>query len=206
MQRRVLIACLALLAFCGWAGTPMRSIAADVQAASMFVEELGKDAITTLGKPNLTRTEARQEFRRLFTTGFDVPWIARFVLARHWRRATAGQKQEFLELFEQLVVETYATQFSDYNGENFRIVEAVERGTLGDVFVTTEIFFEDGPATRVDWVVREQDGEMKIIDVVVEGISMGITQRQEFASVIQRQGGRFDGLLDVLRRKVASVQ
>ena len=49
--------------------------------------------------------------------------------------------------------------------------------------------------TTIDWRVRQQDGKMGVIDVIVEGISLSVTQRQEYASVIQNSGGQIDGLL-----------
>ena len=58
-----------------------------------------------------------------------------------------------------------------------------------------------GTTARIEWCVRGKPGNYKIIDVVVEGVSMAITQRSEFASVIQRGGGEFNSLLAQLRKR-----
>ena len=71
-----------------------------------------------------------------------------------------------------------------------------------DSMVTTQIVRPNGPPVNVSWRVRKSGSDYKIIDVVVENVSMGVTQRQEFASVIEQNGGRVDGLIQALRQKV----
>ncbi len=200
---RALVVCGLLSFGLSW-GAP-DAAAADPAAAAAFVERLGNQAIETLAKPSLGPDEAKRRFRALFRDGFDLPWISRFVLARYWRVATAAQRAEFVDLFEKLIIETYSLRFSEYSGETMRIVSAQPRGRRGDVFVDTEIRRPGGPAVGVEWVVRGTRDGLKIIDIIVEQVSMGVTQRQEFASVIQRQGGRVEALLELLRGKVGSA-
>ena len=74
-----------------------------------------------------------------------------------------------------------------------------------DVFVATEVTPGNGPPVNVEWRVRERDGTLGIIDVVVEGVSMSVTQRQEFGSAIQAKGGNMDAFLQTLREKNAAL-
>ena len=67
--------------------------------------------------------------------------------------------------------------------------------------MTTEIVRPNGPPVRVDWRVRKNGETLKVVDVIAEGISMLITQRDEFAAVIQNSGGKVDALIDRLRRR-----
>ena len=100
------------------------------------------------------------------------------------------------------MVETYANRFVDYAGETFKITGATPAGD-SDTMVSTQVVRPSGPPVNVEWRVRSRDGSHKIIDVVVEGVSMGVTQRSEFASVIQSNGGRIAGLIDALRQRVS---
>ena len=72
--------------------------------------------------------------------------------------------------------------------------------------VSSEIVRPNGaPPAKVDWLLTEHDGAYKISDVIVEGVSMAVTQRSEFASVIQRHGGQVEGLITALRQKTESA-
>jgi phospholipid transport system substrate-binding protein len=79
-------------------------------------------------------------------------------------------------------------------------------GQDGDVVATLEASLPGKPAARFDVRMRREATAFKIFDVVVEGISMGVTQRDDFSAVIQRNGGKVEGLLASLREKTKSVQ
>ncbi len=204
LTRRHFVACAALLAVSGWAGhtlvTPAAAQSAD-QGASAFIQKLGNDAIATFSDKSLSRDQALQRFRTLLYAGFDVPYIGRWVLGRYWNSANEAQRAEYQKLFEQLIVNTYAERFIEYSGETFKIAGTSPAGE-SDTLVTTQIVRPNGPPINVSWRVRKTPGDYKIIDVVVENVSMGVTQRQEFASVVEQNGGRIDGLIQALRQKV----
>lgn len=198
MVRRYLTTSFAVVLAACLVSTP--SSRAEVDNPAGFVERLGVEAIEMLADPALTERERTSEFRRILVAAFDLPTIARFVLGRHWRRATTEERQEFQSLLEDYIVTTYAARLGRYRGETLAVGEA--RGECeGDILVASEIIPREGLTVRVDWRVRGEPGSYKIIDVVVEGISMVITQRSAFASVIQRSGGRVSGLLSELRKK-----
>lgn len=170
-----------------------------------FIQNLGDEALAQLAG-NVTPEERDANFRRLFNENFDVPGIGRFVLGRYWNSATPAEREEFLKLFEDLIVQYYSGRFRDYSGETFRIGEVrADRPGFYTVH-STVVLPRSTDAVRVDWRVRETDGSYKIIDVMVEGVSMAVTQRAEFASVIQSRGGKLAGLLDALRAKTGRVQ
>ncbi len=173
---------------------------ADSDRPHIFIETLGSEVIEMLSDPVLSEEDRVAEFRRLLVNGFDLRTIGRFILGRYWRRATPAERHEFEQLFEDYIVATYAARLGRYQGETLS-VGATRNDGKGDILVSTKIVPREGPAARVEWRVRAQAGSYKIIDVVVEGVSMAITQRSEFASVIQRSGGQIAGLLAELRKK-----
>ena len=165
------------------------------QDAAAFVQTLGNKTLDIINKKP-SPAERDKQFRSILHEGFDMEALSRFVLAQHWRTATDAQKQEFVKLFEDYIVTAYGARFADYTGENFKVTGQRPEGE--STLVTSQIVRPQGGApVRVDWRV----GKGKITDVVVEGISLIVTQRQEFSSVIQRNGGQLDGLLKLLREK-----
>ena len=199
MVRRRLATSVAVLLVACLVST--QSLHADVERPDDFIRKLGGDAIEMLADPVLSERERAAEFRRILVSAFDLRTIARFVLGRYWRRATQDERREFESLLEDYIVEIYVARLGRYGGESLA-VGAVHGEDNGDVFVATEIIPPDGSPVRVEWRVRGEPGNYKIIDVVVEGVSMVITQRSAIASVIQRSGGQVSGLLRELRKKV----
>lgn len=207
------IVAMALLLATGVLATPLSSYAQESGAksgiaatpAGHFIQDLGEKAVSILGNKTMTPADRDHAFRKMLRDSFDLTTIGRFVIGRNWLAATPAQQQEYMKLFEALVVKTYSDRFALYTGEGFHVT-AVQAEGDSDFVVNSEITHPDGsPATSVDWRLRQKDGKLGIVDVIVEGVSMRITQRQEYASVIERNGGNIDGLLEVMRQRLNGV-
>lgn len=199
MRRSLLTGLFILFANASIAATPMVNPA----DAVAFMNQLWDRAVEVLNnKTDPSFREAR--FRELFHTDFDCPGIARFVLGRYWRTASEEEQQEFVKLFEDYVVFVYTARLSNFGGEALKV-----RGSRGDgdgVIVSTDVISPGGASPmKIDWRLVTENGTYKISDVIVEGISMMATQRSEFASVVQRNGGQVRGLIAMMREKTASA-
>ncbi len=175
-----------------------------VDGARVFITELAERANTLLVDDSMTPRERNDRFRSMFKESFDVPEVARFVLGRYWRKAKANEREEYLRLFEELVVGTWAPRFADYDKDKFTIV-----GTRAEkpdfARVSSVLSFGESDSIRVDWWIGRQGDTYRIVDIVVEGVSMRITHRSEFGSVIRSNGGRLEGLLQALRKKTKQL-
>ena len=169
-----------------------------------FIRTIGKEAIESLTAKDLTESERQRRFRKLLNRAFDMRTIARFTLGRYWRLASKKQREEYVALFEDFIVQAYASRFGKYSGETFK-VGRVRVVNDRDRLVESEIERNGQPPVRIHWRVRG-NGKYKIVDVVVEGVSMGITQRDEFAAVIRNNGGKIEGLLTALRKKTSRAR
>jgi phospholipid transport system substrate-binding protein len=176
---------------------------AGAQDARAFVANLGNQAIQVLG-PSVSPAQRVARFRQLFQNDFDVPGIGQFVLGRYWRTASPEEQQEFLRLFQEYIVQAYAARLGEYGGEPFRVLGSRPAGD--ETVVTSQIDRPNAGRILVDWYLTSRGGALKITDVYVGGVSMKVTQRDEFASVIQRNGGRVDALMAQLRQRIASVR
>jgi phospholipid transport system substrate-binding protein len=195
-KRLLLVLCVGCVAL----GSGGVAEGADPADAGVFVQTMADKAIVTLTGHDIDREERIVRFRELLKDYFDVRTIARWVLGRHWKDATDDQRREYLALFEDLIVATYIDRFANYAGERFAVTQALTAAG-GDILVNSEITRpEGGDPLNVGWRVREREGRLRIIDVMVDGMSMGQTQRSEFASVIRRSGGSVEGLLVELRK------
>jgi phospholipid transport system substrate-binding protein len=202
LARRLLLAALLLATGAGPGMAAAPSDGTNTPAVA-FMNKLWSRAIDVLN--NKTPVAARQaQFRELFHNDFDCPGIARFVLGRYWRSASPEEQKEFLKLFEDYVVFVYTTRLSDFGGEQFKV--SGSRRDQDAVIVSTDVISPGAPQPlKIDWRLVNDDGAFKIADVIVEGVSMMVTQRSEFASVIQRHGGQVQNLLNLMREKTASA-
>jgi phospholipid transport system substrate-binding protein len=202
IRRTFLLAVFALMF--AMASKPMHAHAENTGLkAEEFISGLADQAIQALTTPGITKDERQNRFRAMLHDNFAIKTIARWVLGRHWKKATKEEKVEYLALFEEMLITTYVDRFSSYSGENLKVVKSMVNNPK-DALVFSEIGRQGTPPLHVDWRVRTSDSmTFKIIDVMVEGVSMGQTQRSEFASVIRQNGGKVEGLLAVLRERVS---
>lgn len=180
------------------AGLP-RLAFAQADGASAFIEDMAKRAIGILQAGGAATAQGKAQFTQILNQGFDLPTIGRFVLGRYWNSATPDQQREYMDLFERMIVETYSRRFQNYQGETLAVKGT--RAVGNDTLVATEIRQKDGPPIQVDWRVRPAGGSYKVVDVIVARVSMSVTQRDEFASVIAQNGGNIDGLLQAMRQR-----
>lgn len=178
---------------------PVRATQTDPAA---FVDGLVQQALTTLNNPQMSDAERQQRFSTLLQAGFDIPRIARFVLGRYWLSASDQDRNQFSHLFAQWVVRTYASRFKDYSGETVKVTGARVESPISYV-VSSQILHPNGaPPTTIYWHVDKTGDGLKIVDVEVEGVSMALTEREEIASAIQRNGGTVAGLNQQLKQRL----
>jgi phospholipid transport system substrate-binding protein len=139
----------------------------------------------------------------LIRRGFDLDLTSQLVLGKYWNRASQAHRQAFKELFAHHLVLSYSRHLKAYRVETLKIVSRNPVGK-GDFLVETRVegTRERDPANPV-WRLRWRDGGFKIIDVQVDGISLALTERSQFGSVIRRNG--IDGMLSALRKQVSGA-
>lgn len=179
--------------------TEVAADAETAQAAFKFVQSTAENGLKFLSNPKSGEAEKKAEFRKLLDTSFDLDTIGRFALGRYWNTATPTQQKNYLVQFRRMVVDVYASRFGDYKGQKFE-AKSFRSISESDTLVTSFIKPADGGQDiQVDWRVRSKGGKFKIVDVLVAGVSMSVTQRSDFSSVIQRGGGNIDVLIDHLK-------
>lgn len=169
-------------------------------SAEAFIQRLGNQTLTILDEP-VPPEQRLQSLKQLLDQSTDLELIARLVLGRYWREASAAQQEEYVRLFKELVMQTMAERFSWYTGETFEITSAKPVDDR-DTMVATRILRPSGkPPILVEWRVRQSENGYLLIDILAEGVSLVVTQRSEAAEVISQRG--MDGLLADLRARIA---
>jgi len=191
----------AAIVFAAFGRMPAGS-ATELQQAETFINDLGVKLATILSATDSAPADREQDLRELMGAGIGFSVIGRFVLGRTWRKATPEQRETYQEMFKLYVVSTYTRRFSSYRDVAFKIIKSRKAGK-SDAIVKTALKRPDAKDIHADWRVRSVNGDPKIVDVMIEGISMAVTQRQDFAAVVKKSG--IDGLLENLRGQTATT-
>jgi phospholipid transport system substrate-binding protein len=195
MRRRRLILAAGLLLLSAIGLEPRRAWAEDAQS---LVSDFGGKTITLILDARLAPADRERQFRTLVDRYFDMPAIAGFVLARYWKSVGDTERAEFINALEGHIVQAYIGRFKDYAGETFTVKPG--RQQKDSTMVPSSIVRMDGsPPLPVDWTVQDSPTGLRIRDVSVSGVSMALTYRDEFSSVVQRNNGRVGPLITALR-------
>ena len=200
----VRFALLVLVLMGGLSAEARAQVAPDT--ATALIRQLGDETLAILDDTATPQSDQIADMRAVFRRYFAVPSIGQFVLSRHWRRATPEQRAEYLRLFEDLIVYGYAQRFGGYAGERLEITGA-RPSPGGATTVQSRVVSPDrARSVAVNWQVEMVDGQPQITDVVVEGVSLKLTQRSDFSAAIKQQGGDVGRLIALLRDKTQTLK
>jgi phospholipid transport system substrate-binding protein len=180
---------------------------ADAEAA---VHDLAAQIWQSLGRADLGEQDRIDAIATMLADATDVELLSRLVLARYWQRLDDGQKARYQALFRDVVMRSFASRLNQYAKdakgpleERFTITSSAPAGKQ-DVLVRSRVRPQSGGTLAVDWRLRDGDDGPVIIDVIIEGVSLLVSQRSEFAAVIERSD--MEGLLAELQARASSTR
>jgi len=172
---------------------------ANFEAEEKFVSNFADNAISILGNENLDINQKNLQFTDLVMSSIDMNLISKFVLSKYWNAASQEQRDVYVKAFEEYFISSYANKLDQYSGEKIVIVSSDAAKKF--VIVKSNIV-RDGADTlkiELDWRLLTRDGQTKIIDLSIEGISLIVAQREEFQSYLSNNDGDLDALINKLR-------
>ncbi|MGI9128591.1 MAG: MlaC/ttg2D family ABC transporter substrate-binding protein [Roseomonas sp.] len=199
LPRRLLLAGLA-----GFAIAPAHAQQMDITRATAFVNKAGQDLVNAINDQRLNQTQRREKVASILRNAIDIDGTGRFILGRYVRQASPAELQDYLKLFDEIIIRNLSSRFGEYRGVKFSLGRSQQR-TEEDALVSTLVERPNTPAFTLDWRVAEINGQPKVVDVIAEGTSLRLTTRSEYAAVIQRNGGRVAALLDAMRGQIAQL-
>jgi phospholipid transport system substrate-binding protein len=199
LSRRLLLAGLA-----GFTSSSARAQQMDITRATAFVNKAGQDLVNAINDQRLNQTQRRDKVASVLRNAIDIEGTGRFILGRYVRQASPAELQDYLKLFDEIIIRNLSSRFGEYRGVKFSLGRSQQR-TEEDALVSTQVERPNTPAFTLDWRVAEINGQPKVVDVIAEGTSLRLTTRSEYAAVIQRNGGRVAALLDAMRGQIAQL-
>jgi phospholipid transport system substrate-binding protein len=176
----------------------------DIGRAANFIQTTGQELVAAINDQTRDLAARRQQVAAVLRRAVDVEGVGRFILGRWWRTASPQEQREYLRLFEETLIRNLSSRFGEYQGVRFGLGRSQQR-TGDDVLVNTIIEQPNSAPFSLDWRVGEVGGQPRVVDVIAEGTSLRLTQRSEYSSVIQRNNGSVQALLDAMRGQIQAL-
>ena len=161
-----------------------------------FVSNFADEAIEILSDEVISENEKTSRFTDLVMNAIDLNLVSKFVLAKAWKDSTNEQKEKYLNAFKNYFINSYANKLDQYSGEKVQVVGSEVAGKY--VIVESNIVREGTDTLKINlkWRLVNRDGDIKIIDLNIEGISLVIAQREEFQSFLANNNNDIEKLID----------
>ena len=201
IHRRVFLKIAAVSALIMASPLSVRAVLAQADdQATDFIKRLAERLVAVVNGPGSVSAK-RAAMREVIDRNVDVEAVGRFCLGRFWNTATPEERQEYLRLFHDVLVNSINSHLGEYAGVRItlgRTVPGDEQSTVASV-----VERPNNPPAEVKWVVRVSSGEPKLIDVVAEGTSMRLTQREDYASYLVHNGSNVQKLIAAMKQQLA---
>ena len=173
--------------------SPMGLIHSGTEKALQILHESQRGQAPTL-------RQWKDEILGIVAEYFNFDEMAKRALGRPWKDQPPDKRKEYVQLFKQLLFNTYINRLENYTGSNERVFYDSEKLDGEFALVKTHILYQGNNNIEIDYRLHRDEGQWKVYDVVVEGVSFVDNYRGQFASILTNES--FDSLLKRLRRKV----
>ena len=168
--------------------------------ALAFIDKTGQELSGAVNGNGSTKDKAAA-LQAIIDRSVDVSSVGRFCLGRFWRLATPAEQAEYIELFHRVLVQNITGKVGDYQGVTIVAQRTAQRED--GVAVTTTVTRPNSAPNRVDWLVGTETGTPKIVDVIAEGTSLRLTQRNDYAAFLSRNNNSVAALITALKQQVS---
>jgi phospholipid transport system substrate-binding protein len=195
MNRRHFLTIAAILAL-----RPLSVHAQSTDKATAFVKMTGDRLVAVVNGPG-SASSKRTAMTQIINSDVDVDGIGRFCLGRFWKQASPEQQKQYLTLFHEVLVTNITSKLGEYQGVTFAMGRSKPQDE--EAVVSTTVVRPNNAPTAVDWIIATPATLPRIIDVVAEGTSLRLTQRQDYASYLSHNNNNIDALIAAMKNQIS---
>ena len=173
--------------------SPVAAFAFDTNDAQALTQDIADDVLSYIDA-EISAGAKKERFRQTMNRVADVRTIARFALGVSWRSATEAQQVAYVTAFEEYAANKYGRQFDEFESSGIEVGSALDAGRKG-IVVNSRVVRPGQPAVAVEWQFSDRSGKPLLVDIIVEGISLLTTERQEIGARLDARGGDIDKLI-----------
>ncbi len=173
---------------------------ANAQDPAKFIEGITLEASNIL-KKNIEKAQKMDQLIELAKNNVDIEGIGKYTLGKHKKNISETQLQEYEKLFYQYFLKSFSSRLSEYSDPKIDVLSQKYINKKYTMVSSILVGDEKRPEIKIDWRVYTKNPDFPLIrDLIIEGLSLARTQREEFNSVIQSADGDINVLFENLRK------
>jgi len=173
-------------------------------SATQVVENLHVELLAVMRQADGLGYKGRYErLAPVVNSSYDLPFIAKTVVGRYWKKFSPEEKSEFVVTFTKLSIATYADRFDGYSGERFKTISEGELQS-GRFLVKTVLVKSSGEKVELDYILHQHSDEWRIINVIAQGVSDLSLKRADYTSYLKKNS--FEDLLSKINQKIKDYE
>ena len=171
----------------------------------IFIQELVDDAIKTLGDKSLTINEKNEVVKKIATENVDIKALGLYTLGKIRKNLDESTIDKYQDLFEKYFLKSLTSRLTDYSSQKFQVLESEQKSSNYTIVKSKIAESVKSPEIKVDWRVYTKNPQKPLIrDLIVEGLSLARTQKEEFASILNSNNNDINILINKLQEFVSN--
>jgi|TARA_B110000037_G_scaffold214344_1_gene270102 phospholipid transport system substrate-binding protein len=166
----------------------------------VFVQSTVNRAAKTLSG-NFTKEERIQKLKEIASDTVDIKGLGNYTLGSYRKNISDEQIKQYRILFRQYFLKSFSSRLAEYSNPEIEVVSKTKKNENYTMVSSILVSTEQRPEVKIDWIIYTKNPENpKIRDLIIEGLSLARTQREEFSSIIQSNDGDINALFDNLKK------
>ena len=150
-----------------------------------FVKELVEDAIKTLGDKTIARADKNKKIEEIALNNVDIEALGMYTLGEIRKSLDSETIKKYQELFEKYFLKSLTSRLTDYSNQKFEVLSSDQKSDNYNIVSSRLVESASQPEIKIDWRIYTKDPSKPLIrDLIVEGLSLARTQKEEFASIL----------------------
>lgn len=151
----------------------------------LFVEELVDDAIKTLSNKSISKADKNKKIEEIALANVDIDALGMYTLGDVRKSLDENNLKKYKTLFEKYFLKSLTSRLTDYSSQKFEVLSADQKSDNYNIVSSRIVESASQPEIKIDWRIYTKDPSKPLIrDLIVEGLSLAKTQKEEFASIL----------------------
>ena len=169
----------------------------------IFVQSTVNRASQTLSK-DISREEKMLELQELAKDTVDIEGIGFYTLGKYRKEITSNQKKQYSILFESYFLKSFSSRLAEYSNPKINVTSKEKKNEKYTIVSSTLVATNDRPEVKIDWRIYTKNPDKPLIrDLIIEGLSLARTQKEEFHSIIKSNDNSIDALFQSLEKFIS---
>ena len=167
----------------------------------IFIQELVEDALKTLSDNNISKVDKKKKIETIALENVDINGLGMYTLGKARKTLDQDDLKRYKDLFEKYFLKSLTSRLTDYSNNKFEVISADQKSETYTIVSSRIIGGQSQPEIKIDWRVYTKNPTKPLIrDLIVEGLSLAKTQKEEFSSILRSNNENINILFSKLEQ------